>query len=331
MRQNKISIVIPTYNSEDDLAVCLSSIRKQEYPKEKIEILICDGGSTDNTLDIAQKFNCRIIHNKKRLAEYGVALGFNKAKGDFVTILAADNELLSSDFLTKIIFPFKDINTMLTFPKQVTGKNDSWIASYINTFTDPINHFIYGNSANARTFMKIYPVKKKNIDYIVYRFSPVDYPMIALAQGTTVRKSFIRKKESFGDDLLPVINVIEKGFDLAYVPKALLIHHTMKTLNEFIRKQRWAIDNYFLQKEYGLSKRTIYFSKKRNIKKLLWPIYAASFILPLFESLKGFIFEKEKSWIYHFLLTYIVFWLMLLEIFRLKILGAKKEIARKND
>ena len=193
MQQNKISIVIPTYNNKDDLALCLSSIKKQEYPKEKIEILICDGGSTDDTLSIAKKFYCKIVHNKKRLAEYGVALGFNKAKGDFVTILAADNELLSLDFLTAITFPFKDSNTMLTFPKQVTGEHDSWIASYINTFTDPINHFIYGNSANARTFGEIYPVKKKNKDYIVYRFSAVDYPMIALAQGTTVRRSYIRK------------------------------------------------------------------------------------------------------------------------------------------
>src|SRR3989344_9587525 len=326
MKQNKISIVIPTYNSGDDLATCLSSIRKQEYPKEKIEILICDGGSTDNTLDIAQKFNCRIIYNRKRLAEFGVALGFNKAKGDFVTILAADNELLSSDFLTKIIFPFKENNTMLSFPKQVSGEHDSWIASYINTFTDPINHFIYQNSANARTFGKTYPVKKKNKDYIIYRFSVVDYPMIAFAQGTTVRKSFIRKKETFGDDLLPIINFIASGYDLAYVPKALVVHHTMKSLGEFIRKQRWAIDNYFLQKNYGVRKRTIYFSKKRKFKQLIWLVYAGSFIFPLFESIRGVIFKKEKDWIYHFLLTYIVFWLMLLEIFRIKIVGVRRGI-----
>lgn len=329
MQQKKISIVIPTYNSEEDLATCLASIRKQDYKSENIEVLICDGGSTDRTLNIAHKFNCTIYHNKKRLAEYGVSLGFNKSKGDFVMILAADNELLSYDFIKKMLTPFEDDNIMLSFPNQVTSEHDSWIASYINTFTDPINHFIYENAANTKTFEKTYPIKKRNKDYIVYQFSSVDYPMIAMAQGTTVRRSFIREKESVGDDLLPIISLIENGSDLAYVPKALLIHHTMKTLSEFIRKQRWAIDNYFLQKSYGLGKRTVYFSKKRKIRKFIWPFYAASFVFPLLVSLRGFIFKNEKDWAYHFLLTYIVFWLMLLEIFRIKILGVKKEIARK--
>lgn len=329
MKQYDISIIIPTYNSEDDLLLCLLSIKNQKYPKNKIEIVICDGGSTDSTLDIARKFNCKIFNNKKRLAEYGVSLGFNKSKGKFITILAADNELLNPDFLAKITLPFKDNNVMLTYPKQVTGKSDTWIASYINTFTDPINHFIYGNAANSRTFKNEYKIKSKNKDYIVYKFFTFDYPMIAFAQGATVRKSFSRKKTSAGDDLMPTVELINSGYDLAYVPQALLAHHTMKSLQEFIRKQRWAIDNYLLRKNYGLSKRETYFSKKRRILQFIWPFYAISIILPLFISIKGYFFSKEKSWIYHCLLTYIVFSLILLEVFRIKILGLEKGISRK--
>ena len=51
-----ISIVIPTYNSERTLSLCLGSIAEQDYPREKIEIIIADGGSKDRTLEIAEKF-----------------------------------------------------------------------------------------------------------------------------------------------------------------------------------------------------------------------------------------------------------------------------------
>lgn len=51
-----ISIVIPTYNCGNFLNFCLDSIVNQEYSKDLIEILIIDGGSTDNTVETAQKY-----------------------------------------------------------------------------------------------------------------------------------------------------------------------------------------------------------------------------------------------------------------------------------
>ncbi len=47
---SSISIVIPTYNSERVLPLCLESIKEQGYPKEKIEIIIADGGFTDDMM-----------------------------------------------------------------------------------------------------------------------------------------------------------------------------------------------------------------------------------------------------------------------------------------
>ena len=44
-----ISIVIPTLNGKKDLVNCLNSIRRVEYPKKRMEIIIWDNGSTDGT------------------------------------------------------------------------------------------------------------------------------------------------------------------------------------------------------------------------------------------------------------------------------------------
>ncbi|MBZ9578240.1 glycosyltransferase [Patescibacteria group bacterium] len=51
-----ISILIPTLNSEKTLNECLESIAFQDYPSDKIEIIIADAGSIDKTLSIIDRF-----------------------------------------------------------------------------------------------------------------------------------------------------------------------------------------------------------------------------------------------------------------------------------
>ena len=47
-----ISIIIPVYNGEKTLALCVESIARQSYPLEKIEVVIIDNGSTDNSYKV---------------------------------------------------------------------------------------------------------------------------------------------------------------------------------------------------------------------------------------------------------------------------------------
>ena len=68
-----ISVVTPTLNAGKVLERELESIRIQNYPQDKIEIIIADGGSTDNTLEIAKKYGARIYANLLKTGEAGKA------------------------------------------------------------------------------------------------------------------------------------------------------------------------------------------------------------------------------------------------------------------
>lgn len=85
-----VSINIPTYNSEKTLKKTLESVRKQIY--KNIEIILIDSYSKDRTVEIAKKFNCRII-----MCEEGLlgarALGVEKSKGEFILMLDSDQIL----------------------------------------------------------------------------------------------------------------------------------------------------------------------------------------------------------------------------------------------
>ena len=91
---NLISIIIPTFNNEKQIKTCIDSVLKQTY--ELLEIIIINDGSTDNTLDILQKYDDKriIIYTTKN---GGVSkarnIGLEKANGDYIGFVDADDRI----------------------------------------------------------------------------------------------------------------------------------------------------------------------------------------------------------------------------------------------
>ena len=103
-----ISVLIPTLNAARVLEKCLESIKKQDYPKEKIEIIIADGGSIDQTLAIARKYGARIFDNPLKTGEAGKAVALKEAKNQIVALIDSDNLLPQKNWLRKMVVPFTD-------------------------------------------------------------------------------------------------------------------------------------------------------------------------------------------------------------------------------
>jgi len=295
-----ISIITPTLNNEKVLASFLKSIRSQNYPQNNVEILILDGGSTDQTIQIAKKYGAKTYFNKKILPDPGVDLGIKNATGEIMMILAVDNIYKNKDAFTAIVKVFEDLSICAAFPKQCSSVADSIFTKYINTFTDPFNHFVYGNAANARTFHKIYSRLQHNDIYDVYDFrSSLAKPLIAFAQGFALRRGYKRDEKDALDDLGPVISLIEKNKKIAYIHSLSLYHDTVRDLNHFIRKQKWATINALLNKSYGIAHRINKLSRYQKFKIKIWPFYGLSIIFPFIRSVYGLFSDKEILWLFH--------------------------------
>ena len=85
-----ISIVIPAWNAQRTLKDCLDSLKHLNYPKERMEILLVDGLSTDNTREIAALYDLTIVDNPQKSYRTGVNCGFAHAKGELVAYADAD-------------------------------------------------------------------------------------------------------------------------------------------------------------------------------------------------------------------------------------------------
>ncbi|TXI33636.1 MAG: glycosyltransferase [Niabella sp.] len=293
-----LSIITPTLNNQKDIKKFLNSIISQKKINFRIEIIIFDGGSSDKTVEIAKKLGAKVYKNPYVLADPGVNLGINKAKGDILMVLAVDNIFYKKDSLQKMVDVFKDKTIMAAFPVQSSLENDSFFTKYINNFTDPFNHFVYGYAANGRTFKKVFKTLESNELYEIYDFSSSsERPLIAFAQGFAIRKGFTRNKDRSHDDILPVIDLIINKKKIAFVYSVHLYHHTVRDLNHFIRKQAWATLNSLQRKKYGISFRRDYLSDGQQLRMSLWPIYSL-FIFPvLIRAFYKLVTDRDKLWI----------------------------------
>ena len=321
-----VSVIIPTKNCAEQLKECLKGIKKQTY--KNLEIIISDGLSKDNTLKIAKEYKTRIIKNKKILAEPGVSLGFKNAKGEILIVLAVDNIFKENNALETIVKVFNNKNVFAAFPKHDSTRNDSLFTKYINVFTDPFNHFVYGYAANARTFNKIYKTIVHNSIFDIYDFkSSKVKPILAVAQGFSVRKEFLKRKRNEMDDITPVFDLINEGQKIAYLHSVHLYHHTIKNLGQFVRKTRWTTRNALTGKQYGIGSRVKTLSKEQKLKIYIFPFYSLSFIFPCLDSLYHLIKDREKMWIFHSFITFIAGVSMLFEYVKIR-LGLVGDISK---
>ncbi|MCX8092982.1 MAG: glycosyltransferase, partial [Candidatus Goldbacteria bacterium] len=102
-----VSIITPVYNSENVISECLNAIAQQDYPKEKIEIIMPDGGSKDNTLKIIDSFkkylNIIVCNNPLKTGEAGKSVGIEMAKGDIIALIDSDNIMPDSSYLRNMV------------------------------------------------------------------------------------------------------------------------------------------------------------------------------------------------------------------------------------
>jgi glycosyltransferase involved in cell wall biosynthesis len=92
-----VSILIPAFNAEKTLAYTIQSALAQTWPNK--EIIIINDGSTDRTLEIAQRFTSKhlvVVSSRNQGCSAAINLGYRLAQGDYIQELDSD-DLLARD------------------------------------------------------------------------------------------------------------------------------------------------------------------------------------------------------------------------------------------
>ncbi len=114
-----VTVITPTYNRAPFLEETILSVLNQDYPK--IEYIVLDGQSTDNTLEVVKKFKGKIVWDSHmNMGEHwAVNKGFSMAHGEIIGVVNSDDPLLSGA-ISEIV------NLMVANPK-IIGVYPDWI------------------------------------------------------------------------------------------------------------------------------------------------------------------------------------------------------------
>ena len=85
-----VSVIVPAHNEEEYINKCLSSLKFQDYPKDKYEIIVVDNDSQDRTQDIARQFNVKLIFQDTGPVGAVRNAGAKQAKGELLAFIDAD-------------------------------------------------------------------------------------------------------------------------------------------------------------------------------------------------------------------------------------------------
>ena len=128
----KISIAVPSYNYGKYIYKCLQSITDQVYTK--YEVLLADGGSTDESLEIINKFcendsRFTLVSTTDNGQSDAIMKAFSFATGDIFCFLNSDDCYISRDVFSSVVSAFTNYENsdIISFEGYYIDKNDKYI------------------------------------------------------------------------------------------------------------------------------------------------------------------------------------------------------------
>jgi glycosyltransferase involved in cell wall biosynthesis len=297
-----ISFVIPTLNSARTLEQCLTSIRAQNYPDA--EIVIVDAGSTDGTLELAERYRVeQVVDNPLQTGESGKAVGARAARGEILAFIDSDNVLIGTDWLRRMTVPFADPDVVSTEALRWDyGPGYSLVDRYcaLTGVNDPASIFVgnYGRYSYLTCRWTGFPVEQEQRNgYLRVRVDPQLMPTMG-ANGYLVRAEPFRQylKGDYIFDIDAVGTLARHGFDVVARVDVPIGHFFSPTYRVFVRKTRRRARDFLYYS--GRGDRTYPWARYRRGLGLF--VLATVTTIPLLaQSAIGYSRKRDRAWWFH--------------------------------
>ncbi len=161
-----VSVIIPCRNEEHFIKKCLLSIIKNDYQKDRLEILVVDGMSGDKTKKIVKEVTkehpyIKLLNNPKRITPCALNIGIRHAKGDLIIRMDAHS-----------VYKHDYISSCIKYQKEYDADNVGGIFAS----TPPVDTLVARAIALGlshpfgvgNSYFRIYPKGIKEVDTVAF-------------------------------------------------------------------------------------------------------------------------------------------------------------------
>lgn len=254
-----ISVIIPVYNVEDYLHVCLNSVLKQTY--QNFEIICIEDASTDSSLEILEYFaqkdsRIKILRNDSNQGPgYSRNKGLDVAQGEYISFLDGD-DWFGLDAFEILIKKIEEDNLDVLLFKNIVyydeprefGFEEYYDMEFMNKFEDQVfNHwnldktklFDISNAPWNKFYSKSF-LDDKNIRFpnenLIHEDNPFFYKVITSADKISIIDKYLHNRRRRQDSIMTLTNErLFDNIDIAYTILDLFFED--KELYEYYKKE----------------------------------------------------------------------------------------------
>lgn len=233
MNKPKVTIGIPNLNGAAHLSVCLSSLRELDYPKELVETIVVDNGSTDDSVALMERDfpEVTVIKNTENT---GFAIASNQAAragtGEFVAFLNNDMKVDPAWLTTLVEALDMDKGIVCAASKILNWKGDA-----IDFAGAELNFYGHG-------FQEGYQAKDVNA------FDQVRPLLFACGGAMIIDKMTFLDAGGFDEDYFAFFEDVDLGwrlwlfgYQVVFVPASVVYHHHHGTASAFPFEQVYVL------------------------------------------------------------------------------------------
>jgi mycofactocin system glycosyltransferase len=245
-----ISIVIPTRDRAESVAECLESVYSQEYPSSRIEVIVVDDGSRDETQKLVSGFSCTLHRNpESRGQSYCRNLGARQAKSEILAFL--DDDCVPGRTWLRDLTPY--------FQWEDVGAVGGYVDGYFH-----------------RSRLDLYEKEFSRLNlgkYILRGVKDRSTFFIPTCNMLVRKKAFvetggIREALHIGEDVDFCWRMRDIGWSALYIPAGSVMHKHRNTLMTMLRRRA----------DYGASEAVLCALHPQKKKTLQWrPLATAAF------------------------------------------------------
>ena len=241
-----VSVIIPAYNEEDTIGECLTSLKNLDYPSEKLEIIIINDGSNDDTKNVFTAFNQKLHFVLLETDGVGPSkarnMGLDYASGEYAAFIDADCAV-DKDWLNELLKGFISEDVAGVGGSQISPVDATEFEKKVHVFLSSM-HFVSEYMKEADSIKIVQHVASCNAIY---------------------KTNVIKEVSGFDEQLWPGEDVdldyriTHRGYKIAYNPKAKVMHHRPNNLNGFYNMmKRYGGAQAYLIKKHGFFRKLHY-------------------------------------------------------------------------
>jgi glycosyltransferase involved in cell wall biosynthesis len=289
----RISFIMPTLNAGALLDNVLASIARQTYPREKMEIILADARSTDDTRAIAKKYGARVLDDDGKNMEEGKRLALRHATGDYIVFVDADNEITHPDYIELAIQALQNNPQALGVESYyLPSPKMSSFCAYLTALLHISDPVCWLMSTNPKLVARDGETERWTLPE-----NSFSYPLGA--NGFVFRRAdleSVQADEKFQDTHIALFLMKNGQREWLRIRGRGVHHYYIQTLWKFVQKRRRATV-HFLQVQAAMP--VNWMKEKPPVPLWLAAVYCVTFFGPLWHTLRGLIRDGDARWLWH--------------------------------